>query len=125
MRIQSDAESITPKRAESSNQLGQAAIRTGPRRFRWRAVIRAGQPIDTTRGTLPVAWHLADCSAPASAEAHCEVGKHLIAVDGNPDGHCLVGDVCPRCEEAKETAEPQAAPEPEVKAEPEPSAAAS
>ena len=26
--------------------------------------------------------------------------RHLIATDGNPDGHCYVGGACPRCPEA-------------------------
>jgi hypothetical protein len=94
MRVQTDAESTTPRRADEVLHVPAAA--PGPR-FRWRAVIHAGQKLDPARGLQPVAWHLADCDNPTQIESHCEIGQALIATDGNPDGHCYVGGVCPRC----------------------------
>jgi len=100
MRVQSDGESSQPRRAAPF----EAGVPTQPRggrvRLRWRAVIHPGQKLDPARGLQPVAWHLADCDDPARSEAHCDVGRHLLATDGNPDGHCLVGGACPRCPDA-------------------------
>jgi hypothetical protein len=89
-------------------------------RLRWRVVIHAGEKIDASRGQQPLAWHLAECANPASPEAHCDIGRRLIATDGNPDGHCLIGGTCPRCEQApvEEAAPP--APEPQAEPAPEP-----
>jgi hypothetical protein len=136
MRIQ-DAESSPPRRG-SADELGKPLVQTVPRRFRWRAVIHSGKKVDSSSGGPSVSWHLADCDDPASAEAHCEIGRHLIATDGNPDGHCQVGGTCPRCPEVAEAAaaaaqasqptpppEPQPSPEPtEPKASPEQTATA-
>ena len=100
MRTTSDAQSNTPKRpglAEDAAHLQSAT--TGRPRFRWRAVVSAGQKLDPARGVQPVAWHLAECDDPWRSEAHCEIGRHLIATDGNPDGHCFVAGICPRCPE--------------------------
>ena len=97
MRTQRDIESSRPSEA------GPAAPGVHPRardegaRLRWRAVIHAGQKLDPARGQQPVAWHLADCDDPSRAEAHCDIGRHLIATDGNPDGHCQVAGICLRC----------------------------
>jgi hypothetical protein len=66
-------------------------------RLRWRAVIHTGEKLDPALGIQAVAWHLADCDDPMRSEAHCDVGRHLLATDGNPDGHCHVAGVCPRC----------------------------
>jgi hypothetical protein len=101
MRVTNDAESSKPRRpglAEEAAHLQAAAA--GRPRFRWRAVIHAGQKIDPARGLQPVAWHLAECDDPWRSESHCEIGRHLIATDGNPDGHCYVHGTCPRCPEA-------------------------
>lgn len=100
MPVHSDAESSRPRKAGSfvSNvpiQAGGARVR-----LRWRAVVHPGQKLDPARGLPPVAWHLADCDDPTRSEAHCDVGRHLLATDGNPDGHCLVGGTCPRCLDA-------------------------
>jgi len=96
---------------------------TAPR-LRWRVVIHAGEKIDPSRGQQSLAWHLAECGDPPSAEAHCDIGRRLIATDGNPDGHCLIGGVCPRCDQAAIQAAaappPVAAPEPAEPAEPAP-----
>jgi hypothetical protein len=81
-------------------------------RLRWRVVIHAGEKLDASRGQQPLAWHLAECADPPSAEAHCDIGRRLIATDGNPDGHCLIGGVCPRCEQADEEAAAPPKPEP-------------
>jgi len=93
------------------------STRTAPR-LRWRVVIHAGEKVDPSRGQQSLAWHLAECANPASVEAHCEVGQKLMAADGNPDGHCLLGGVCPRCEQAA-AEPPPPAPEPAKPAKPE------
>ena len=97
---------------------------TAPR-LRWRVVIHAGEKIDPSRGQQSLAWHLAECTDPSSRDAHCDVGRRLIAADGNPDGHCLIGGVCPRCEQAavEEAAPPAPAP-PAAPAPPEPAESA-
>ncbi|HET6318747.1 MAG TPA: hypothetical protein VFG86_20020 [Chloroflexota bacterium] len=98
MPVTSDAESGTPEQPPTAEAGAQVQVSTvGRPRFRWRAVIRSGQKLDPARGIQPVAWHLADCDDPWRDDAHCEIGRHLIATDGNPDGHCLVGGACPRC----------------------------
>ena len=100
MTIQSDSESSPPRRPNLSDQLGKPRVKAAARRFRWRAVIHSGGKLDPSAGHPAVAWHHAECSAPASRDAHCEVGRRLIEFDGNPDGHCQVGETCPRCDEA-------------------------
>ena len=92
MTIQSDAESSPPRRPNLSDQIGKPHVKTGVRRFRWRAVIHSGGKLDPSVGHPSVAWHLAECSALTSNEAHCEVGRGLIQFDGNPDGHCRAGE---------------------------------
>ena len=106
---------------------GPTPSTTAPR-LRWRVVIHAGEKLDSSRGQQSLAWHLAECANPPSPEAHCDVGRRLIAADGNPDGHCLIGGVCPRCEQlaveesapAKPKDEPKAEPKAKAEAAPEP-----
>jgi len=105
MRVQTDAESTQPRRAD---EVVHVAANPSTPRFRWRAVIHAGQKLDPARGLQPVAWHLAECDSPTEVESHCEIGRHLIATDGNPDGHCLVGGTCLRCPPAATAAPPEA-----------------
>jgi hypothetical protein len=93
---------------------------TAPR-LRWRVVIHAGEKIDPSRGQQSLAWHLAECGDPSSSEAHCDIGRRLIATDGNPDGHCLIGGICPRCDQAAvQAAPPPPAAEPAAPEPPEP-----
>ena len=99
MRVQSDIESSRPKQAHPSEPGVSIQARDTRARLRWRAVVHPGQKLDPARGLQPVAWHMADCDDPMRAEAHCEIGQHLIATDGNPDGHCRVAGACPRCPE--------------------------
>ncbi len=109
MKLQSDAESSPPKRS-SPDALGKPLVQTAPRRFRWRAVIHSvGKKLDPSGNQPTVAWHLADCDNPANVEEHCDIGRHLMALDSNPDGHCFVGGTCPRCPEIAEAAEAAAA----------------
>lgn len=62
---------------------------------------------------------MADCTQPSRIEAHCElVGRGLMALDGNPDGHCEVNGVCPRCQLAAAEPEPAAVPAEAAAAEP-------
>jgi hypothetical protein len=115
VKIQNDAESSPPRRSNSPDALGKPLIKTVARRFRWRAVIHSGRKVDSTSGQPTVAWHLAECDDPQRTEAHCETGQHLIALDGNPDGHCFVGGACLRCpEQAEASATPPAPAEPPV-----------
>ena len=102
MRVQSNTESTHPKQAGLFESALRPLARDTQTRLRWRAVIHPGQKLDPARGLQPVAWHLADCDDPGRAEAHCDLGRHLLASDGNPDGHCLVGGFCPRCVGASE-----------------------
>ena len=63
------------------------------RRLAWRAVVRMRD-----RNTVSTEWHLAACSASADADAHCPEGRGLISTTGDPEGHCLIGGQCPRCD---------------------------
>ena len=99
MRVQSEAETSRPKQPGLAPSGGPSPVGEQRARLRWRAVVHAGHTLDATRGQQPVAWHLADCDDPARPEAHCDLGRHLLASDGNPDGHCRVAGVCPRCPE--------------------------
>jgi len=69
----------------------------GAGRLYWRVIVQSPGTLDGSRGARPMAWHLVDCSDPANAEAHCLEGRAALAAGGDPDGHCLVHDVCPRC----------------------------
>jgi hypothetical protein len=96
MPILGDTESKGPVRpAQSTSFTKVQAPDRGP--LRWRAIVRVGQKLDASRGHQPLAWHLVDCVETARADAHCDVGRLLMATDGNPDGHCLVDATCPRC----------------------------
>jgi hypothetical protein len=97
MQVESDAESSQPQASEAAASSTPSDVVSSSQRFRWRAIVRVGQRFDAARGHQSLAWHLAECEDPARLEAHCELGRHLIATDGNPDGHCLVQGVCPRC----------------------------
>ena len=66
-------------------------------RLRWRVVVQTEGPLDPSRTTPPLAWHLIGCSEPARAEAHCPEGRRLLTAGGDPEGHCLVDGVCARC----------------------------
>ena len=95
---------------------------TGPR-LRWRVVIHPGEKLDSSRGQQSLAWHLATCADPRNPEAHCDVGRRLMATDGNPDGHCLMSGACPRCQEAAAAEVAPAAEPQQPTAEPQQSAA--
>jgi hypothetical protein len=92
MPVESNAQS-----KGSSQQNTQLRAPDDAPRVRWRAVVHVGQRFDAARGQQPLAWHLVGCDDPARPEAHCALGRHLLATDGNPDGHCWVGGTCPRC----------------------------
>ena len=90
-----DAESHGPRRPAPS--AARAQVQTpSSERLRWRAIVHASHKLDTSGGPR-LAWHLASCAEPGALESHCEVGRLLMAGDGNPDGHCMVEGVCPRC----------------------------
>ena len=73
-------------------------------RLYWRAVVNGNRKSGDGRIDAGVAWHLADCPAPSSAESHCPEGQILLGTQGNPDGHCLIDGVCQRCALAGATA---------------------
>jgi hypothetical protein len=68
-----------------------------PQPLRWRVVVKLHGRLDASQPARPLAWHLADCADPVLPEAHCAEGQQLLAAGGDPDGHCLVDDTCPRC----------------------------
>ena len=57
--------------------------------------------MDPSRPSRPLAWHLASCTDSELPEAHCPEGRRLIATGDDPDGHCLLDGVCPRCDAQK------------------------
>jgi len=61
-----------------------------PTRVYWRAVVRTGGQVGSTRERDRVEWHLVACSAPGDERSHCTEGRHLIETIGHPDGHCFV-----------------------------------
>jgi len=71
-----------------------------PPRLRWRVVVRTGEKgkIDPSRPSRPLAWHLVSCTDNDSPVAHCPVGQRLLESGDDPDGHCLLDGVCPRCD---------------------------
>jgi len=74
-----------------------AANGSGAGRLRWRVVVRTEGKLDPSRPSRPLAWHLVTCSEAELADAHCEEGRRLMATVGDPEGHCLLDGVCPRC----------------------------
>jgi hypothetical protein len=74
-----------------------------PPRIRWRVVVRTGGQgkMDPSRPSRPLAWHLASCTASEDPEVHCPEGRRLLAAGDDPDGHCLLDGVCPRCDMQK------------------------
>jgi hypothetical protein len=68
-----------------------------PPRVYWRAVVRTGGQVGSTRERDRVEWHLAACEAPQNAASHCNEGRHLIETVGHPDGHCIINGVCGLC----------------------------
>jgi hypothetical protein len=67
-------------------------------RLRWRVVVRTEGRLDPSRPSRPLAWHLATCSDPMVADAHCGEGRRLLAVGASdPEGHCLLDGECPKC----------------------------
>jgi hypothetical protein len=70
-------------------------------RLRWRVVVRTQGKLDPSRPSRPLAWHLVTCTASENPDAHCPEGRRLLAAGDDPDGHCLLVGVCPRCESQK------------------------
>jgi hypothetical protein len=97
MPVQSDVLSSRPRKASPSDSIVLTQSGAARARLRWRAIAHPGQKLDPARGVQPIAWDVADCDVATRLEGHCDVGRHLLATDGNPDGHYLVGGTCPRC----------------------------
>ena len=66
------------------------------KRLHWRVTVQSASKQDGSRGPK-MAWHLVDCADPVLESAHCLEGRLLLAANGDPDGHCLVDEACPRC----------------------------
>src|SRR5437588_7716194 len=64
-------------------------------RLRWRVVVRTAG-LDPSRPSRPLSWHLASCTSPERADAHCAEGRRLLTAHDDPEGHCLLDGVCPR-----------------------------
>ena len=76
------------------------------KRLHWRATVQSASKQDESRIGPKMAWHLVECADPLLEGAHCPEGRLLLAAGGDPDGHCLIDDTCPRCA-ALETAATQ------------------
>src|SRR6266581_9196000 len=94
--------------SDAEGPVGQAAktpdIKAAlPPRLRWRVVVRTGgkDKLDPSRPSRPLAWHLVSCTENELPEAHCAEGRRLLATGDDPDGHCLLDGVCPRCDSQK------------------------
>jgi hypothetical protein len=72
-------------------------------RKHWRAIVRTGGLFAASREGDRVEWHLVECDAPHGAGEHCSEGERLLALTGNPSGHCLIDGVCGTCGEVAET----------------------
>ena len=71
----------------------------GGLRLRWRVLVRTAGRLDSSRPSRPLAWHLTTCTGVEDPAAHCPEGQRLFADGADPDGHCMLDDVCPRCVE--------------------------
>ena len=69
----------------------------GGGRLHWRVIVHSSGKLDPSRSSHRMAWHLVECADPAGEGSHCAHGQSLLASGGDPDGHCLVNDACPRC----------------------------
>lgn len=66
-------------------------------RLDWRAVVLGSKAAGDNHTLTHVAWHLLLCPAPSRLDSHCAEGQRLLKAQGDPDGHCLVDGICPRC----------------------------
>ena len=66
-------------------------------RLHWRVTVQSASKQDGSRGGPKMAWHLVECGDPLLEAAHCLEGRLLLDARGDPDGHCLVDETCPRC----------------------------
>lgn len=73
-------------------------------RLHWRAIVRTAGALESTRTTHALMWHLVECADPTRLDSHCPVGLQLLTDGADPDGHCLIDAVCPRCELANAAA---------------------
>jgi len=74
---------------------------TGPSaspRLRWRVIVRTGGKLDPSKPSRPLAWHLTTCVDAERSDIHCDEGRRRMAQNDDPDGHCLLDGVCPRCD---------------------------
>ena len=69
---------------------------TGPRLW-WRVIVRPQLATNLAESLSPLSWHLSHCQAPGQADAHCTDGRLRLNLSGDPDGHCMLGETCPRC----------------------------
>jgi hypothetical protein len=70
---------------------------TAGERLQWRVIVRPQSAKDPLKSVSPLSWHLSHCQAPRDADAHCVDGRLRLELSGDPDGHCLLDESCPRC----------------------------
>jgi hypothetical protein len=96
------ATTIEPTPDSGERPAGKAKADSTPqapvasRKF-WRAVVRSGGQVGTSRDRDRVEWHLAACPVPSAEGPHCTEGQHLIKTIGHPDGHCIIDGACGQC----------------------------
>jgi hypothetical protein len=73
--------------------------KAGGLRLRWRVLVRTDGRLDPSRPSRPLAWHLATCVDVTAQDKHCPEGHRLLDEGADPDGHCMLEDICPRCVE--------------------------
>jgi len=67
------------------------------KRLRWRVIVHSASTQDGSHGGPKMAWHMVECADPLLQAAHCMEGRLRLSAGSDPDGHCLIGDACPRC----------------------------
>jgi hypothetical protein len=81
-------------------------------RLHWRAHMRTSGALDPSRPTHGLSWHLVECADPTQPESHCPLGVDMLTTGADPDGHCLVNGMCPRCAQANAAVAPASIPPP-------------
>ena len=78
---------ITPEGGSSMSTAVAAEAAT--QRQLWRVIVRTGSMYGASREGDRTEWHLVDCQG-----NHCSQGEELLAVRGEPAGHCLIDGRC-------------------------------
>ena len=72
-----------------------ATDRYAAQRLRWRATVHPASATSADRTAGRMTWHLSQCLG--GVEDHCPQGRAALEGGADPDGHCLLDGVCPRC----------------------------